>query len=207
VKKALAVLLFVLSVSIMPARSQEAAKTGPFGFYFGETREQVLAEVGPKAVKDSKANSLGVTTAPKPYPGIEEYVLFFSPKSGLLKIVALGEDIDTNDSGDQLQSAFKRIETGLVSVYGQPSSKFDFLKSGSIWSESNDWMMGLVKQDRSLDDYWIVKEGAILPNHIHVLCINAVGLSRGKGFLKICYEFDGWEAYTDEVRAQQDKAL
>jgi hypothetical protein len=72
----------------------------------------------------------------------------------------------------------------------------DFLRAGSIWKEPEDWMMGLLKDERTLVAVW---EKA-LPNRIHDVVLKAGALSREKGFHKLTYEFDGWNEYVDALR-------
>lgn len=196
--------------SIAPAQAVQSvsggSKTGPFGFYYGETREQIIASIGKSAVTKIVGARLDVSTAPKPYHGIESYILWVSPERGLLKIIAVGDNIETNDSGDQLIQAYRQVQTALVSVYGTPTHDFDFLKVESIWKEPNEWMMGLLKKDRYLDTSWD-GDKTNLPNHLSDVSVDTIALRTDTGYLKITYEFEGWDAFVDQLRDQENKVL
>ncbi|HEV3198284.1 MAG TPA: hypothetical protein VGZ73_10260 [Bryobacteraceae bacterium] len=169
---------------------------GPFGLRRGFTQEQVIQIVGKSAVKETKDDTLRLRTVPKPHSGFEFYSLIFSPKEGLLKIIAYGNDITTNGFGEAVQGDFSEIRSAIAQTYGKPEADMDFLRAGSIWKEPEDWMMGLLKDERTLVAVW---EKA-LPNRIHDVVLKAGALSREKGFLKLTYEFDGWNEYVDALR-------
>jgi hypothetical protein len=205
---AVAFLSMIAIALAIPSNSEKpSAKIGPFGFCFGESKEQVIAAVGKDAVLKTKGNEIDLSTAPRPHKGIEMYVLFIVPGKGLLEVSAIGNNIDTNDAGDQLQVAFHQVEAGLISAYGTPQNKFDALADGSIWNESRNWMMGLVKQDRSLGDSWIVDKESLLPNRLMLVDFNAIGIRRDVGRLRIDYEAEGWGEYVDQEQAKQDGVL
>src|ERR1039457_209953 len=86
------------------ANQVEKATTGPFGFYCGETKDQAIAQIGNDSVKTQSPTRLEVTTAPKPYPEFEEFLLTFSTEKGLLRIVAIGHNITDDASGSQIRS-------------------------------------------------------------------------------------------------------
>ena len=93
---------------------------GPFGFEYGMTKQQVIALVGQDAVKKTTADALEVTTAPKPHPAFESYILIISPARGLLKIVAIGNTIRTNPFGSEVQQGFATLQSLVVNNYGSP---------------------------------------------------------------------------------------
>ena len=79
-----------------PNNSEADAKgggtpSGPFGFEYGMTREQIIKLIGKQAVKETKGDTMDVTTAPKPHPAFERYILIVSPDKGLLAVSALGK--------------------------------------------------------------------------------------------------------------------
>jgi hypothetical protein len=196
-QKLLFFLLFIIAPSVCLA--------GPFGFNYGESRKHVIAEVGASNVLKNDTYSIAVSTAPKPHPNFEEYVLFFSPTQGLLKIIAIGKDVETNSAGEQLQESFHKTELSLSEIYGTPKT-LDYLAEGSIWNEPRDWMMGLVKQDRNLVSMWDTSE-KVHSEHISAVILEAIALSRETGCLRLIYEFDGWGQMSDEIRRQQDKVF
>jgi hypothetical protein len=172
--------------------------SGPFGLRRGMTQEQVIQVVGKGAVKEAKDDTLELLTVPKPHPAFEFYQLIFSPTGGLLKIIAYGNDITTNGFGERVHDSFIEIRDAISEVYGQPEGTLDFLKAGSIWNEPEYWMMGLLKEERTLATNW----QKALPNRIYGIVLDAKALSTEKGFLHLVYEFDGWNEYVDAKKAK-----
>ncbi len=168
---------------------------GPFGFERGITKDQVVKLVGESAVtKVTKGSTEDITivtinTAPKPHPDIREYLLLFSSKDGLLKLAASGKAIRTNGFGSELHDAFIELRDAVAGVYGTPKTH-DFLRSGSIWKEREDWMMGLLKQERYLIAFW--DPPPALPNQIANIEVEAVAVSTEAGYVAIRYEFEGF---------------
>ena len=199
-----AALLLLLAVATCSHVAMGQVQDGPFGFYKGETMEQVIAAVGQSHVKEIKGDTLRLTTAPRPHPEFEIYSLIFSPTEGLLKITAIGVDIPNDADGTHSRAKFTRFKTSLIDTYGQPSDDFDFLQVGSIWSEPHDFMMGVRKAERNLDCYWKPA------GHVHGISIVALNLgatTSSTGYINISYEFLGWEAYVDAKKNNQDKVF
>jgi hypothetical protein len=191
---------------LLLAIASPAIGAGPFGFEKGMTREQVVKLVRDTAVtKVTKGSTEDITiltlnTAPKPHPDIEDYMLLFSSTDGLLKIVASRRTIRTNGFGSALRDAFLELRDAVAGVYGNPKT-FDFLESGSIWKEPEDWMMGLLKQERHLIASW--EPPPTLPSQIADVEVEAVALSTEAGYVAIRYEFNGFAAF---MEAQKKKA-
>ena len=197
--KRASLLSFAVAAIVLASSSLFAQEiAGPFGLRRGMTQEQVIQIVGKGAAKETKGDTLQVWTVPRPHPAFEFYLLIFSPKDGLLKISAYGNDIKTNGFGASVRTSFIEIRDAISQTYGQPEFTSDFLRSGSIWKEPEDWMMGLLKEERILAALW---EKA-LPNRIHGIGLEAVALSTEEGFLRLGYEFDGWHEYVEAKKKE-----
>jgi hypothetical protein len=189
--KKLHIVLLMLGVLATAAFAQETS--GPFGLRRGMTQAQVIQIMGTDSVRQMDSETLRLRTVPKPHSAFEYYSLLFSPKDGLLKIVAYGNEITTNVFGEAVHRSFIDIRDAVSQTYGQPVNTLDYVKDGSIWKEPEDWMMGLLKDERMLMSGWV----KALPNGIHDIYLEAKALSREKGFLILGYEFDGWQEYVD----------
>jgi hypothetical protein len=190
------VILIATSVLATVALAQEP--TGPFGLHRGMTREQVIQLVGKDAIKPgipgrTELDTLRLYRVPKSHPAFEYYTLIFSPKDGLLKILAIGSNISTNVFGETLHTSFIELRDVISQTYGQPRGTIDSVQSGSIWNDPQDWMMGLLKKERTLAAAWDTG----LPNNIHGVILETDALSREIGILTLVYEFDGWSEYLD----------
>jgi len=177
-----------------------SCSAGPFGFEYGMTKDAIIKLVGKDAVKEDKGDLLVLKTAPKPHELFDTYMVIISPEHGLLKIRAVSRDIDTSQYGDEIKAQFGLIRKGLENVYGEPTHTFDFLRSGSIWDESKDWMTGLLKKERTLEVYWEFKPPK---QHLTLVDLEVMALSRETGYLGLTYEFEGWEQYADERQAKK----
>jgi hypothetical protein len=171
---------------------------GPFGFRPGMSRSEVLNLVGDSAVKKIEGVSvpddqLMLNTAPKPHPEFDVYGLLFSDKRGLVKLTALGHNIQTNDYGTQVHSEFLQIRDAVAKTYGEPKT-YDFVESDSLWREPRDWMMSLVKTDRTLAASWLFTPSS---NRIEAILLEAIAHSTDNGILRLTYQFEGFKEYAE----------
>jgi hypothetical protein len=177
---ALALLTWFLLCTATPATA------GPFGTKQGMTVQQLRA-----AGSDLRLRRDDVYVArrlPRNLDGIDFYEMWIDPALGLCKLRAVGKTIESNDFGDQTKRAFTRFEELLEEVYG-PKKKFDFLQSGSIWDDDNDWSMALSKEERTLSAYWDESEGSRMKDSITGIQLAANGLNARQSYIDITYEF------------------
>jgi hypothetical protein len=201
----LAVTLAVLSSVTLSAQVADTS-IEPFGLRRGMTEKAVIELVGLNSVLPNKtaaaSDLLRLGKVPQPHPAFEEYRLYFSPSDGLLKIHAIGLTVSTNSFGEELQNAFANICGALKAKYGAPKGGiYDHLKSGSIWNEPQDWMMGLLKNERDLFAIWNWSNG----DGGITLSVNP--LSRESGYLTLDYEFSGWEKFVNSREAKQNEVF
>lgn len=173
------------------------------------TREQIIQRIGKDAIEKETPDPAGgetlyLKTVPNPHREFEAYVLKISKKDGLLKIIALTRDVDTTEDGAQLSEEFSSLADELRSVYGTPSNSFDFVRAGSIWDAPNDFMMGLVKGDRTLSVDWTSKpDQPPLKDRLSIVALDAKALRPDRGYMELTYEFQGWEDYVDLVKSKE----
>lgn len=98
------------------------------------------------------------------------------------------------------------MEKRLAAQYGK-YKRFDWLPSGSIWKEPEDFMMGLLKKDRILNTYWTKKEGSTLKDDLSEIGLQTFALSQDKGFLVLRYSFNNFSECKKENENDQDKAF
>jgi len=70
----------------------------------------------------------------------------------LVKLAAIGKNVSTSVYGSELKDAFNEMEKSIIAGYGD-SKRYDFLRSGSIWDEPKDFMMGLLKKKELLNRF------------------------------------------------------
>ncbi len=172
--------------------------SGQFGLEVGETKKSITNKG--VILKDDDNYWYYTNNLPKGNPKFNEYGLIIAPKSGLCKIVAYTDKIYTNSFGTELKSEFNFFATALENKYGN-NKKYDFLSSGSIWSDHNYWTMGLLKKERYLAYMWNKEFGSNLPSYINYLSVQAKATRSDQGYIIVIYEFSN----TDQCFKEQDE--
>ncbi|WP_323902632.1 hypothetical protein [Aeromonas caviae] len=176
------------------------ATDGPFGVSMGMTKEMFKGHLTPAG------NGIFIfNNPPKPHPQYEQYVVQISDKAGLCWIKAVGKDILTSSHGYQLQTNFDDFEKKLDERYGA-HKRVDFLASGSIWKEPEDWMTALQKKERYLFTTWS-GEGKALPNNLSKIGLIAAANASDKGYLAIEYSFTNEADCEQESKTKDDAGL
>lgn len=163
-----------------------------FGFYAGETRDQIIAAIGKDNVLKQSGDILEVAASPKPDPNFDSFLLIVGPQQGLVKIIATGKDIDGDPAGHAMKEQFNALKTTLGAGYGEPSDNFDFLDVKAKHRSPNQFMLSLTDTERTLAVYWTKKD---FGNQITSISLNGNGLGNEKGYLSLEYEFAGYHAY------------
>jgi hypothetical protein len=172
------------------APSELGAST--FGFYAGETRDQVIAAIGKDNILKQQGDILEVAAAPKPDPNFDSFLLIVGKDTGLVKLIATGKDIEADPAGHQMKIAFTSLKTDLAKGYGDPSDNFDFLDVKATHRSPNQFMLSLTNNERSLAAYWTKKD---FGNQISSISLSGNGLGDDTGYLSVEYEFAGYHAY------------
>ena len=183
----------VLAVATPQADADALKKgAGTFGFYSGETREQIIAAIGKDNLLKQSGDILEVAAAPKPDPNFETFLLIVGPQQGLVKLIATGKDIDGDPAGHAMKEQFTALKTTLGAGYGDPSDNFDFLDVKAKHRAPSQFMLSLTDTERTLAVYWTKKD---FGNQITSISLNGNGLGNEKGYLSLEYEFAGYHAY------------
>ncbi|MGZ4787784.1 MAG: hypothetical protein ACXVZX_04640 [Terriglobales bacterium] len=204
------VLLSLLSLTCV-------AQSGPFGFERGMTKSQIIELVGQKNVDPStlKGEVLRVKTAPKPSSAFAGYMLMVSPKDGLLRVAAVGPNLNTSDDGLQLRAAYQAVLQGLTHDFGPPSSTTDECNGPGILCKRNDnWMMTLYGKQRKLGSTWLptVPTQTMRQAGVHVITLQVNASSMNSGFISCDFELEGYDHYakgkeeTPSPAEQKEKA-
>lgn len=164
-----------------------------------------LSKMG--AIYDDEAGLYVVRNPPVKNNSFDEILVLASPRVGVCKVVGLGKEMIVSGDGQALRSAFSNFNNILNTKYGVATSKFDYLKSSSIWNDSNDWMMGLRMKDRTLAHYWMRSKGAKLTNNIGALMLEAKALSSTKGYIVVGYEYTNYDKCNQEKEVRDGSGL
>jgi hypothetical protein len=177
---------------------------GPFGFEAGMSKEQIETLLGSQLQTTKNKNFYYSTKAPLSHSLIERYLLIIDPVRGLVKIIASGKTIQTTRYGDELKAQYSNIKEALTKNYGNYSNDFDFVRSGSLWKEPEYFMMGLLKRERTLECFWVLKNN---PEKVLSIDLEAKALSQEYGFVMVSYEFEGWKEYLKGKKQDEDKTF
>lgn len=180
---------------------------GPFGLEVGLTKKNIedMTGIELKPVADSP-ELYSATSLPKQNGDFELYGLVISPKAGLCEIRAVGKSIDTDSYGIALKTKYNELNDSLNSIYGD-SKKTDFLLSGSIWKEPQDWMMSLLKGERYLTAAWGDSKQSPLKNNLQAVNVEARANSSDKGYVYLQYTFNNKNVCIQEIKAAKQSAL
>jgi len=188
------VFLVIVTITAYP-------QTGPFGFEKGMTPQQVIHLLGKPARSDG--DQLMFDKAPKPHAGYGIYSLTFAPKEGLLRVIAGGHFIETDDHGTELRSAYQNTVEGISRKYGEPRLVVDRCNvSSEVFCADENWMYALKEKKRELRAFWIPGTGV---SHVSAISVEAVPVDHKRGALEVTFEFTGWEAYADAQREKEDQ--
>lgn len=154
---------------------------GPFGF--DDT-------VAPDPIFCNKRESGGLwyecSSAPKPHPNFERYLIKYHESTGTCFLQGTGKDIETNVYGTSLKSTMEKLQSQVSSVYGEPVENLDSLFPGSIWDEPDDYMMSLLKDERIRLIKWEADKDQYGFDEIY---LGAYALSRDSAYVNIEYYY------------------
>jgi hypothetical protein len=182
-----------------------AKKNGPFGLWMGMSKAEVEAVCTVKAVADNK-DFYDLKGLPQAASSLKEYSAIIDPKMGIVKILAMSGPIATNSYGESVMSAFNDLEKALNDKYGA-GKRIDFLRAGSMWKEDRDWMMGLLKDDRTLMEAWLAKDGAKLPDDTAGIMMSASAVNVATGMIDVQYEGTNFHTWAENSKANENKGL
>ena len=187
--------------SILPALS------GPFGLQEGLTKKNIEDMIG-RSIEPVEGNiNLYITSSlPKENSDFTSYGLLISPTAGLCQIRAIGKNIDTDSYGLKLQSTFDDLKKSLDSLYGN-GEETDILLSGSIWKNQNDWMMGLIKQERFLSAKWNSDHDAMKKNSLSTIWLEARAQTESSGYILLQYVFNNDNTCQSEIDGERKNSL
>ena len=159
--------------------SVSPALAGPFGF--DTTSKQNPADVYSYCEDDGSGFfNVECTNAPKPHPDMKFYLVSFVEGLGVCGIKGISNDISDSNTGYTTQGDTDAIANQIKIKYGSWTNKEDFLLSSSIWDESRDWMMSLIKKDRLYAYVWDLNRPV---NGIGSISVGAKALHTDTGYV------------------------
>lgn len=171
--------------------------TGPFGLHMGMSRSDIEEAIG-SPIQPLEPYLFRTDRVPRQPQGMDFFVLRVMPESGLCQIRVASEDISSSSHGVELKGAYENLRDTVANSYGT-YGQADFLRSGSIWDEPEDWMMALRREERVLQAAWDRGEGSSMKNGVKQILLSARASSRSEGYLALQYQFDNEDACSEEA--------
>lgn len=172
---------------------------GPFGIEFGMTKEIVLSNA---ILEKELVNGVLVVKPNIKSPLFDWYGITIAPSYGVVSIIAQGISIKTDFYGEKIKQEFEKVKKLISKAYGNPTSEYDFLRSNSIWNESNEWMKSLQKGERVYSCYWIKDKGALLPGLMESIKIDikVSDSDETDSWIYLCYQSVNYSNGINEIQ-------
>jgi hypothetical protein len=185
-----------------------SALAGPFGLERGMSKQQVIAIIGQSAIIDQDVafGEIRVRTVPKPHSYFERYDLYFSPMVGLVRVEAIGRDIQSSGDGAAVKEQYNALRAALTEVYGTGEEMVNNPSDG-MWTEEKYFLMAILKKERFCNTFWMFKGQVPRADYVTALDEELRATSADNGYVTVDYEFSGWEAFVDQVQAKQNSNL
>jgi hypothetical protein len=171
--KTLAFLIALSATTVVVAQ-----ENGPFGVTMGSDPLEYGCTL-------SSPGFYECDNLPLSHPSFDVYFIVAEEGVGTCRITGAGKIVTTNSRGTSLKSNADAVKDQLIGSYGAPEL-YDFLSPGSIWDREGDWMMGLLKEDRTYAYYWT--KGPFKAN-VQALALETTALNGSTGYVSLIFEF------------------
>ena len=166
----------------------------PFGLEMGWTKQDLIANNVDILLEEGNAF---LVDPPSPHSSFSTYLLVIDSDFGLYFIIATSDEINTSGNGRQLLSKYNDIKDQLISSYGDPTNDINKLDYGSIWDEPQDFMMSLLRGERTIGCDWIDED-----NDNMKITLMPMADSSTSGTITLIYT----SRYYDEIEAKTEAA-
>lgn len=171
--------IFYLSAFIFPS----LIFGGPFGF---DIEKNLVDYPSVEFTKQEEKSWYIAKNVPTPNKLMELYVVRATESSGICFIKGVSKTIKTSKYGTELNTQYENVRSSLVEKYkpNYKEKKTNFLQSGSLWDESQYYMMGLLKKDRFKFSKFTARDQT---NQIQDIFILQSALGTESGYISIEY--------------------
>ena len=168
----------------VPSAAQQPAD-GPFGFIAGSD----ISKYAGCTPREGSSTQYRCVSVPKPHDDMELYTVTYTPETGICRVYAASRTVTDSVFGERTRDLANELIQQISSSYGPPE-RYDFLRRGSIWKEPQDWMMALLKEERSFSAFWTKK----MKNRVRGISLDARALKTDAGWVGLSFEFDNYDA-------------
>jgi len=128
-------------------------------------------------------------TVPKLHPEFEEYAVQYVESVGICFVGAIGKTIRNDSYGITTKRRADAIVKQLRPKYGIETQKLDFLSPYSIWDEPDEWMMGVLKEERRYIYSWDADDGFKPVGEVAKIYVAALAAASDAGYVKLDFHF------------------
>lgn len=141
------------------------------------------------SVEDDLGDGRYVVAVPKPHPEFDDYVVKAVPEIGVCIVRGIGQNHTNDRYGSSVRSAFGKLKSALDQRYGATET-FDYLKSGALWDEGNEWVMAIHQNERYYQSSWDEDSGSELPSGLVEILMTVNTTSSDSAWIGLQYRFD-----------------
>jgi hypothetical protein len=169
----------------------------PFGFTWGMSKETIISKG--VVFKECKSDrSLDICQTKKSIRSVsfgDTYILFIDSKTGLQKIVMASKNITNDIRGTSGKELYFKVKKSLIKKYGEPKN-YEYIGK-KLYKEDDEFYQCLKYSGcGSWTSFWIKpKKGTVVAE--------LLGLTRGKGYLKLGYESKSWSDILTSLKSQE----
>ena len=179
---------------------------GPFGLKMGLTYKQ-LKDIDPSITKFLGMDDIYIMkVVPKPHPDYEQYTVIVRNDIGLGLVLAMTSYFKCTPEGDELKEMYREHSSMLKEIYGTCKEN-DYLEEGSVWTEPQEFMMGLMKKERELFCSWSTEHGSVMKNSIIDISLIASAKDLVTGYISLSYTFSNMVPSTEEMENRKRSAF
>lgn len=186
--------VLAIAISLM---ATSAKADGPFGIEIGEEKDDLKIE---KEIN----NWLYQITPPSPHKSFEHYAVSYHPDTGVCHLRAIGKEIDTEEYGKAIKSEFTKIKTLIDNIYGE-GKLTDEIDTDGYWGADRDWMMSIVKGERTYGAHWDNITAIRDRSDIKFITLSVSGISEETGYLLLDYNFDNTEECDQKITRDKEE--
>jgi hypothetical protein len=180
------------------------AFAGPFGLEMGMSFDEVKNITGNNLIL--VRDDLYIVDPPNKNDTFGAYYVQISKGYGIVKIQAFSKKITTNGHGTGIKTIFNALLSSIERTYGK-YKKVDILMSGSIWDKPEDFMMGLLRDERYLMARWGDEHGSTLPSDIELIDLGTMVMSSDEGYVILEYSSPNQKNVETEKKVVQDSVF
>ena len=172
----------------------EYKNLSPFGIELGNTIKPTI-----KLTDLRNSDIKFINNPPKPVSLFSTYAVQLNKNKDVIKVIGLTKTFEDDDYCYKSQEVYLKIENLLTKKYGKPTSKSNYLSSDSIWTNSREYKMSLVQNERFHYSKWDA-----VKNFSNIQIYMEEGADRKGCYVKLIYSDNTLSKEQNEEKEKAD---